>query len=143
MNTKIVIDKKEYNICTNAFCLFEYKKQFKTGMIADIGKMTKYNERIAEIEEEYKGKSEAEIKRATDRVALEEFDNILQIPLQLAYIFIKSANRNFTDFETWLKTIEYIDIEEKWIGEVTELAVDSFLGQGARRTTEVAKNQIK
>lgn len=145
MKKKVTICGKEYDICTNAFCMFEYKKQFKSGLIADISKMNNYNKRINEIEEQGKkeGLSEEAIERKSNQIAMEEFDNIIQVPLQLAYIFIKTANRNFMSFEDWLMTIDNIQAEDGWIGEVTELAVSSFLGQGAGTTTEIIENNEK
>lgn len=118
---KLTICGKEYEICTNAFCMFEYKKQFKSGILADINKMAM-------------SQNEGEMN-------LENIDNIIQIPLQLAYTFIKVANRNFMDFEDWLKTIENINLEDKWLVEVTELAVNSFLGQGTSNTDGTSKEQ--
>lgn len=140
MKKKLTICGKEYEICTNAFCMFEYKKVFKTGIIADIGRMNDYNVKVAEIEEKCKQENrEADIEKEVNRVALEEFDNIIQIPLQLAYIFIKTADRNFMSFEDWLTSIEDIRIEDSWIAEVTELAVNSFLGHGTGQPTETIK----
>ena len=140
MKKKLEICGKEYEICTNAFCMFEYKKQFKTGIIADIGRMNDYNVKVAEIEEKCKQENrEADIEKEVNKVALEEFDNIIQIPLQLAYIFIKTADRNFISFEDWLTSIEDIRIEDSWIAEVTELAVNSFLGHGTGQPTETIK----
>lgn len=140
MKKKLTICGKEYEICTNAFCMFEYKKVFKTGIIADIGRMNDYNVKVAEIEEKCKQENrETDIEKEVNRVALEEFDNIIQIPLQLAYIFIKTADRNFMSFEDWLTSIEDIRIEDSWIAEVTELAVNSFLGHGTGQPTETIK----
>lgn len=143
MKKKLVICGEEYEICTNAFCMFEYKKQFKSGLIADISKMTAYNEKVAEVEKQGKeeGLTEEAIERKVNQVAMEEFDNIIQVPLQLAYIFIKTANRSFMSFEDWLRGIESINIEDSWIAEVTELAVNSFLGQGTGTTTNPAEEQ--
>ena len=140
MKKKITICGKEYEVCTNAFCMFEYKKQFKTGIIADIGKMNEYNIKVEEIEKKCKQEGrEEDIEKEVNKVALEEFDNIIQIPLQLAYIFIKTADRNFMSFEDWLTSIEDIRIEDSWIAEVTELAVNSFLGHGTGQPTETIK----
>lgn len=142
MNKKLTICGKEYNICSNAFCMFEYKKQFKTGIIADIGKMNDYNVKVEEIEKKCKQENrEEDIEREINRMALDEFDNIIQIPLQLAYVFIKVADRNFMSFEDWLMTIDDIKIEDSWIGEVTELAVNSFLGSRIGQPTETIEEQ--
>ena len=139
MKKRLKVCGKEYDVCTNAFCMFEYKKQFKTGLVADIGKITEYSNKVQEIED--KQLNEVEKEKAMTRIAMEEFDNIIQIPLQIAYIFIKCANRNFMNFEDWLETIEEIKIDDSWIAEVTELAVNSFLGQGTGGTTESNKEQ--
>lgn len=142
MKKKITICGKEYEVCTNAFCMFEYKKQFKTGLIADIGKMTEYNDKVQQVVEQGKqeGLSEEAIERKVNQVAIQEFDNIIQVPLQIAYAFIKTANRNFMSFEDWLMETE-VNVEDGWIAEVTELAVNSFLGQGTGTTTESNQEQ--
>lgn len=141
MKKKLTICGKEYEICTNAFCMFEYKKQFKTGIIADIGKMQDYNIKITKVEEDNKGKSREEIELLKNRAMMEEIDTIIQVPLQLAYIFIKCANKNFMDFEEWTESIEEIKLDDDWIVEVTELAVNSFCGQRASGTIQTSKEQ--
>ena len=48
--------------------------------------------------------------------------------------FFKESKRNskrhnkIEDYENWLKSIEHFKIDDQWIVEVTEFAVDCFLG---------------
>lgn len=142
MNKKITICDKEYKICTNAFCMFTYKKEFGTGIMEDISKLQDYNIKQTQMEQKCKkeGKSVEETQEILTKIALENYDAIIQVPLQLAYIFIKMANKDFISFEEWTQSIEQINIDEKWISEVTEIAVNSFCGQGTNGATKAIKN---
>lgn len=141
MRKKLVIDNKEYEICSNAFTLLRYKKEFKTGIMEDIGKLNELNIKQMEIEKKGKeeGKSKEEIEALTSNALLTELDNILLVVLQLAYIFIKSANPNFMSFDEFAQSIENINLDDGWIAEVTEIAVNTFCGQRASRTDEIGK----
>lgn len=141
MRKKLVIDNKEYEICSNAFTLFMYKKEFKTGIMEDVSKLNELNIKQLEVARKSKeeGKSEEEIEALTSNALLTDLDNIIIVVLQLAYIFIKSANPNFMSFEEFTQTIENINLDDGWIAEVTEMAVDTFCGQRTTRTDETHK----
>lgn len=141
MRKKLVIDNKEYEICSNAFTLFMYKKEFKTGIMEDVSKLNELNIKQMEIEKKGKeeGKSKEEIEALTSNALLTDLDNILLVVLQLAYIFIKSANPDFMSFDEFAQSIENINLDDGWIAEVTEIAVNTFCGQRASRTDEIGK----
>ena len=87
------------------------------------------------------GRSEEEIEALTSNVLLSELDNLIVIVLQLAYIFIKTANPQFMSFEEFTQTIENINLDDGWITEVTEIAVNTFCGQRTNGTDEANKEQ--
>ncbi len=128
MEKKVTICGKEYNLKTSAYCILEYKRVFGNGLMADINSMSAISTKIQKIREdgEKDKKTEEEIQNEINRVALEQIDNLVQIPLQIAYIFIKSSNPKFITFDEWTMSIENISVEDEWIAEVTELAVNSF-----------------
>ena len=58
MKKKINICGKEYVVCTNALTMFLYKKEFKTGMLADINRLQELYIKQQKIDTE--GKTEKE-----------------------------------------------------------------------------------
>ena len=99
---KITIDGKEFEISCSAYSKFLYKKMFGSGMIQDINKLNKLTE--------------------------ETIDDGIDVLFQVTYILILMANPKFMSFEDFLKSISAINLSDPWVSEVTELAVDSFLG---------------
>lgn len=143
MRKKINIDGKEYEICSNAFTLFMYKKEFKTGIMEDVSKLNELNIKQMEVAKKGKeeGKTDEEIEALTSNALLTELDNIIIVVLQLAYIFIKSANPKFMSFDEFTQGIENISLEDGWISEVTEIAVNTFCGQRISGTNETLKGE--
>lgn len=141
MRKKVIINDTEYMLCTNALTMLSYKKEFGVGIMADISKLQGYNNKLEKVQKQCKeeGKDAKETEGVLTQTALEEFDDVIQVPLQLAYIFIKTGNKDFMDFESWLSTIEEINLDEKWIGEVTEIAVNTFCRQGTNRPAPITE----
>lgn len=125
---KITICDKEYEVSSNAFTRFEYKKIFGRGIFADIQALNKFSLEQEKIKKEAtdKGLSEQEIQKEINNYMMENLDEFLDVVEKIAYILIYSANKSVGSFEDWLKGIEKIDLSANWIGEVTELAVSSF-----------------
>lgn len=125
---KITICDKEYEVSSNAFTRFEYKKIFGRGIFADIQALNKFSIEQERIKKEAtdKGLSEEEIQKEINNYMMENLDEFLDVVEKIAYILIYSANKSVGSFEDWLKGIEKIDLSASWIGEVTELAVSSF-----------------
>ena len=125
---KITICDKEYEVSSNAFTRFEYKKIFGRGIFADIQALNKFSIEQEKIKKEAtdKGLSEKEIQKEINNYMMENLDEFLDVVEKIAYILIYSANKSVGSFEDWLKGIEKIDLSANWIGEVTELAVSSF-----------------
>lgn len=126
MKKKVTICGKEYEIESNAWAKVLYHKEFGTGIMEDIGKLQDYNIKQDELNKELEGKSEVEKEQKRNQLLMSEFDKMIDIPLQLAYIFIKCGNKNFMNYQEWLSSIEELDYD--WIGEVTEMAINTFCG---------------
>lgn len=129
MRKKLEICGKEYDICTNAYTMFIYKKEFKTGMMADIGRLQEFATMQNKITRENEGKTKEEIDEAVGLALMPELDTYIEVSLRIAYVFIKCANPSFMSFEEWVQGIETFNLEDAWVAEVTELAVNSFLGR--------------
>lgn len=137
MEKKVKICGKEYNLISNAWAKVMYHKEFGTGIMEDIGKLQDYNIKQDELEKELEGKSEVEKEQARSRLLMSEFDKMIDIPLQLAYVFIKCGDIHFISYQEWLSSIPELDYD--WIAEVTEMAVKTFCGQGITGTTEITQ----
>lgn len=139
MKKKVTICGKEYELESNAWAKVLYHKEFGTGIMEDIGKLQDYNIKQDELNKELEGKSEVEKEQKRNQLLMSQFDNIIDIPLQLAYIFIKCGNKNFTTYQEWLSSIEELDYD--WIGEVTEMAINTFCGQRVIGATEITQGK--
>lgn len=124
----ITICNKEYPITCNAFTRFEYKKIFNRGIFADIKVLSEFSDNQEKIKKELaeKGLADKEIEKEINLYMMEHLDDFIDVIERIAYILIYSANDKIESFENWLKAIEKIDLSDKWIQEVTEVAVSSF-----------------
>lgn len=125
---KITICDKEYSIDCNAFTRFQYKKVFGTGIFSDIKVLNQFSDRQNEIRKklEKENATEEEIQKAINEMMLDNLDDFIDVIEKIAYILIYTANPQTESFENWLKGIEKINLNDNWIAEVTELAVNSF-----------------
>ena len=53
-------------------------------------------------------------------------DDFIEVITRIAYILIYSANEKVEEYENWLRKIKNLKIDDDWVAEVTELAVDCF-----------------
>ena len=125
---KITICDKEYSIDCNAFTRFKYKKVFGTGIFSDLKVLNQFSDRQNEIRKklEKENATEEEIQKAINEMMLDNLDDFIDVIEKIAYILIYTANPQIESFENWLKGIEKINLNDNWIAEVTELAVNSF-----------------
>lgn len=124
----ITICEKEYPITCNAFTRFEYKKIFNRGIFADIKVLSEFSDNQEKMKKELVKKelADEEIEKEINLYMMEHLDDFIDVIERIAYILIYSANDKIESFENWLKAIEKIDLSDKWIQEVTEVAVSSF-----------------
>lgn len=130
MRKKINICGKDYDVNSSAYLMFLYKKTFGIGIMKDIQKLNEYSLKEQEIREKYKDLSKEEIDTKVSIELMGEIDDVYEIILKISYALIKNANFGFMPFDEWVQTMETIDLSGEWVSEVTELAVNSFLGSG-------------
>lgn len=126
----IVICDKEYNIDCNAFTYIQYRKVFNRGIFEDIQVLKDYlvTQTVTSIQlkEENQKLSEVELAGKLSDIMMSKLDGFIEAVTRIAYILIYSANENIDDYETFLKGIKTFKIDDDWIVEVTEFAVDCF-----------------
>lgn len=125
---QIEIEGKTFDIDCNAFTRFQYKSIFKRGIFEDIKVLNDYSNKQEDLRKQMKAenKTDEEIERELGSAMMTELDSFLDVIEKIAYILIYTANNKVGNFEEWLKSIKKIDLNEKWISEVTEFAVNSF-----------------
>lgn len=126
----IVIDGNEYNIECNALTYIQYKKVFNKGIFADMDIIKDYLVRQTlkanELKEKYPQMSEQEIDTQVGNYMNNYIDDFIEVITRIAYILIYSANEKIEEYENWLRKIKSFKLDDDWVAEVTELAVDCF-----------------
>ena len=127
----IAICDKEYNIECNAFTCIQYRKVFNRGIFEDIQVLKDYlvTQTVTSIQlkEENPKMSEVELAGKLSDIMMSKLDGFIEAVTRIAYILIYSANQNIEDYEAFLKSIKAFKIDDDWIVEVTEFAVDAFV----------------
>ena len=126
---KIEICGQKYDINCTAFTRYEYNKYFETKLFQDIRKLEVFVNKQRELTElgKKKGLTEEEINTLYTESLMDYLDDFIDVIARITFIFIHTANPEIKDFDEWLKGIEKINLNEGWIGEVTDYAVTSFL----------------
>lgn len=126
----IVIDGKEYEIDCNALTFVQYKKMFKRGIFEDMQIVKNYlvlqTLKTQEIKEKYPQMTEDIINNEVSNYMTKYLDDFIEVITQITYIMIYSANEKIEEYEKWLKNIKTFKIDDDWVAEVTEFAVDCF-----------------
>ena len=129
MIKKIKIGEVEYEINSNAYTRFLYKKLFNKGIMEDVQVIANFAMAVQEEQERLKDLPDTEAEQKLALFIMQNMDGYIDVILQMTYTFIKCADESFMEFDKWLKTIESINPNDKWIEEVTELSVSSFYRQ--------------
>lgn len=130
---KINICEKEYDIDCNAFTYVEYRKKFKdNGIFKDFETINNFTTMQVLLTSQLKEKkpeiTEAELIKETSVTMINYMDEFIEAITRVAYICCYTANKNIGTYEEWLKGLTRVNTNDKWIVEVTELAVDCFCG---------------
>lgn len=124
----IKICDKEYEIDCNAFTYVQFKKIFGIGLFQDIQTLktffSKQSKKILELEET--GLEEVEVEKELNKELLNYVDDFVEAITRITYILIYTANDKFKSYEDFMKDIHSLSIDDEWIVEVTEFAVEKF-----------------
>lgn len=127
---QIEICGKKYEIDCNALTFVKYKSIFKTGIMKDMFFIQNYLIKQSVIASQYKDKniSEEEKLNQISTYMIDDTDEFVTKITQIAWILVYTANNKIEEYEEWLKSITNFKIDDDWIVEVTEFAVDCFCG---------------
>ena len=126
----IVIDGKNYDIDCNAFSAILHRRIFNKGMTEEINTLKDYmitqTLTSAKLKEENPQATEVELSAKLSEIMTKKVDDFVETITRITYTLICCANENMVDYDTFLKGIKKLNIDDDWIVEVTELAVDCF-----------------
>ena len=125
---EITIDNLKYNIDCNALTYVKYMSFFQTGILKDLDVIRNYliKQSIIAKQLESEHLEEAEMLNQISNIMRDDMDEFITILTRITWILIYTADNKIDDYETWLKNIKRIKLDEKWIAEVTEYAVKCF-----------------
>lgn len=127
---QITICDKKYNIECNAFAYVQYRKVFDRGIFEDIQTLKDYlitqTLNTIEIKKKNPKIKDIELSSKISDIMMPKLDSFIEAITRIAYILIYSANENIENYEIFLKGIKSFKIDDDWIVEVTEFAVDCF-----------------
>lgn len=104
MKKIITLSGKEYSLKSSAFTQFKYKNETGRKLLEDIQQL-------------------AALQGNNQEETLSSVDDLLEILLRLTYIMIEEADASqVTTYENFLKDIDGIFDDPKWLEEVVELA---------------------
>lgn len=125
---QITIEGKGYNIDCNAYIPVQYKSFFKSGLVKDMQTIQEYliKQTVVSKQIEKLELSETEKINRISNYMSDDIDDFIIKVTQITWTLIHSVDEKIEDYETWLKSIKKIKIDDDWIVEVTEFAVDCF-----------------
>jgi hypothetical protein len=126
----ITIDDKKYKIECNALTYIQHRKVFNKGIFSDIQILKDYLIMqiltTARLKKENPKITEQELTEKLSEITTTKLDDFVEAATRIAYTLIFCANEDIEDYETFLKGIKSLKIDDEWIVEVTEFAVDCF-----------------
>ncbi len=127
---QIAIDGNKYDIECNAFTYILHKRLFNRGIMQDIHVLQNYiltqTVKANEIKTKLPKLSEAEINNQVANFMNEYIDDFIEAITRIAYTLMYTANEKLVGYEEFLRSIKNFKIDDDWIVEVTEFAVDCF-----------------
>lgn len=131
MKKIIIIKDKHYTIECNALSYILYKKIFNKDILQDIQILQNYvieqAVKTEEIKERFQNISQVELIKKVVNYMKKYADDFAQAIMRITYTLICTYNDMFVDFETFLRSVKEINVEDNWVADVIEIAIDSFI----------------
>lgn len=127
---QLVIEGNSYDIECNALSYILHRRIFNKGIMQDIRILQNYiitqTMKANEIKTKYPKLGEIEINNQVSNFMNNYIDDFIEAITRIAYTLIYTANERIKSYEEFLKSIKNFKIDDNWIVEVTEFAVDCF-----------------
>lgn len=127
---QIVIDGNKYDIDCNALTFVLHKRLFNKGIMQDVRILQNYlitqTIKANEIKTKFPKLSDTEIDNQVANFMNDYIDDFIEAITRIAYTLMYTANDKIKSYDDFLRSITKFKIDDDWIVEVTEFAVDCF-----------------
>ena len=127
---QIAIEGNKYDIECNGLTYILHKKLFNRGFMQDIHILQNYiitqTIKANEIKAKFPKLTDTEIDNQVANFMNEYIDDFIEAITRIAYTLVYTANEKIASYDDFLRSIKNFKIDDDWIVEVTELAVDCF-----------------
>lgn len=127
---QIVIEGNKYDIDCNGLTYILHKRIFNRGIMQDIHVLQNYiitqTIKANEIKTKFPKLSDTEINNQVANFMNDYIDDFIEAITRIAYTLMYTANEKIVSYEDFLRSIKNFKIDDDWIVEVTEFAVDCF-----------------
>lgn len=127
---QIAIDGNKYDIDCNALTFVLHKRLFNKGLMQDVRILQNYlitqTIKANEIKAKFQKLTDTEIDNQVANFMNEYIDDFIEAITRIAYTLMYTANEKIASYDDFLRSIKNFKIDDDWIVEVTELAVDCF-----------------
>ena len=124
MIKNIKIGDKDYILKSSAYTIFAYKDETGRDLLSDI---TSINENYIKLNKKVKDEGLTEEEKGI--LWINEVTPIMEHTLKIAHIMIKEVDKNFKEYNEWLRDIENLFENAEWVMEVLEVAIAPFCGK--------------
>lgn len=127
---QIAIDGNKYDIDCNGLTYILHKRLFNRGIMQDIHILQNYiitqTIKANEIKTKFPQLSDDEIDSQVANFMNDYIDDFIEAITRITYTLIYTANDKVKSYDEFLRNIKQFRIDDDWIVEVTEFAVDCF-----------------
>lgn len=127
---QIVIEGNKYDIDCNGLTYILHKRLFNRGIMQDIHILQNYiitqTIKANELKQKLPDLSEEQINEQVSKFMNDYIDDFIEAITRIAYTLMYTASDKIASYEDFLRSIKNFKIDDDWIVEVTEIAVDCF-----------------
>lgn len=127
---QIKIDGNTYDADCNALTYVLHKRIFNRGIMQDIRIIQNYlitqTIEANKLKNQFSELNESELNDRISKFMNNYIDEFIEAITRIAYTLIYTANDKVANYDDFLRNIKKFKIDDDWIVEVTELAVNCF-----------------
>lgn len=127
---QIVIEGNSYDIDCNALTYILHKRLFNKGIMQDVYVLQNYviiqTLKANEFKEKFSEITEEQLENKISNFMSDYIDDFIEAVTRITYTLMYTANDKIKSYDDFLRGIKNLKIDDDWIVEVTELAVDCF-----------------